>query len=185
MKSIEKIVAERIHKKIKEDKIPQYELARRIGTNPSSLSKMLKGEKGYALKPEMIKAICEELGMEYRDVVSVEHSIDGAIPTSEDYEREVIIMMLDKLGVDVTHVKILDYIVYKCDKYTNYNYSCGDKTLSRGEMDEAEMKAKDIEEYYELEYRDRRKRISVENYNRMIESLNAIIHNSLDFIFAL
>ena len=195
----EDMISVRIKLAMKNKKISQVELAKRVGTTQAALSQMLNSKKGYVLKKTMLQKICRELDLDYQEVLSAQSSVEGSSLTKDDYERSVTKMFLDRLGVDVSHIIVSAGLVFRADKYTNFQYSCGTKTLNRIEMEKKVEEDKQVmleegldegmfdemfEEYYEIRYKDRLKKLSVAEYNKMIDSFTAMNLNSLDFIFA-
>ena len=195
----EEIIAVRIKRAMKTKKISQVELAKRIGTTQAAISQMLNSKKGYVLREETLRKMCQVLELDYEEIRSVRSNVEGSpIPKGEN-ERMYIKMLLDNLGVDISHIVVSGGLVFRADKYTNYQYSCGTLTLDRAGMEKKVEEDKQVmqeegllegmivemfEEYYEIRYKDKMKKLSVSEYNKMIDSFTAMNLNSLDFIFA-
>ncbi len=189
----EKLIAAKIKGIIKKRGMKQVDLAKQIDVPPSSLSKMLSGVKGYPLNPSVIQDICNVLELDYNDIVTIKVSQDYNPLTNEDFVRGIAMMTFEKLGVDTSFVKICGNIVYKRNKYTNYLFFNGTNYYTQEDMEKLEAEEKknlttedldlNFEEFYEVRYDNVIKRMSVSEYNHMIDSVKNMLQYALDFIF--
>ncbi len=181
----ERLIAERIRRELQRRDLSQKELAQKIGVQPSSFSRMLKGATGYVLTEQIIRDIAREFDLAYEDLTAVRPRA-GSIyqEINEKYEGGIIMMALDKYGVDANHVRICDSIVYEKNKYTDFAWMSGDIEISPEQMEKIMRETGEVEEYYDMEYNGQKKRLSVNDYNSLIEMLNNNFKNSLDFVFA-
>ncbi len=186
------LVAARILKRMKDAKISQAELAKKIGTTQSSISKMLGGEQ-ETLNAKTIEDICNVLNLDFEEVTSVKNIKEDDTLNVDEYERGLVSWLLDKYGVDITHVKVCGSIVFRSNKYSNYLYSNGLDLYTHDEMEKHEKKERQIfaeeeldgvfEEYYELQYRNEIIKMTVDNYHTFIDSFNKDILFKLMLLF--
>ena len=185
------MVAERLIKIMKKNKITQVELANRLGVTQATVSKTLKREDGYPLTVSYIKKICNALELDYMTIISVSSDIQ---PENVDYERSLTMWYFEKKGIETVHIIISCGVVYYADRFTNHQFTSDGNTMhTLDEMRELEEKDRKVleedgldsideyfDEYYELTYKGVTKKYSVQDYNALIEKISATYQNILD-----